>query len=156
MSDARSALKLACRKLAHALIVTCLRLRSQRFVVEGARVVSLVVAPHPDDEALGCGALIQARRALGLPVYILYITDGSGSHPGHPCVSPAQLAERRQNEARSAMRLLGVPDKCLHFATAPDGRLARLSSDETTALLKALEGVLSDIAPTSTLDFTPK
>ena len=148
MSDSRSALKLLCRKQLHSLIVACLRLRSRPFHIEGQGLVSLVIAPHPDDEALGCAVLIHARRSLGLPVHVLYLTDGAASHPGHPSITPAQLAVRRKTEARAAMRLLGVPDDCLHFAGAADGRLGRLSSDETTALLGTIETVFHRVSPT--------
>src|SRR5580704_16937481 len=40
----------------------------------------LVLAPHPDDESLGCGGLIADCQARGQPVYVLILTDGAGSH----------------------------------------------------------------------------
>src|SRR5262245_24685447 len=40
----------------------------------------LVLAPHPDDESLGCGGLIAACQAQGHPVHVLVLTDGAGSH----------------------------------------------------------------------------
>lgn len=39
--------------------------------------VFLVVAPHPDDEVLGCGGLISKIKAHGGKVYILYLTVGN-------------------------------------------------------------------------------
>ncbi|WP_301749668.1 PIG-L deacetylase family protein [uncultured Erythrobacter sp.] len=62
----------------------------------------LVLAPHPDDETLGAGALIHhaaARNRLG---GVVFLTDGSGSHPqGTP-----YLRAVRRREARRALGLL--------------------------------------------------
>ena len=40
----------------------------------------VVVAPHPDDESLGCGGLIAAARASGRPVHLVVVSDRCGSH----------------------------------------------------------------------------
>src|SRR5690606_16204888 len=40
-----------------------------------------VIAPHPDDESLGCGGLIAALAADGRAVQVVFVTDGAGSHP---------------------------------------------------------------------------
>ena len=66
----------------------------------------LVLAPHADDETLGAGALIAhaagAERLAGL----VYLTDGTGSHPpGTP-----RLATIRRAEAQTALRRLGAGD----------------------------------------------
>ncbi len=37
----------------------------------------LILAPHPDDESLGCGGLIAAACAAGPPPIILVLTDGA-------------------------------------------------------------------------------
>ena len=40
----------------------------------------LVVAPHPDDESLGCGGLIAKLAASGSAFCVLFVTDGGASH----------------------------------------------------------------------------
>lgn len=55
----------------------------------------LVIAPHPDDEVIGCGGLIAKCRDSEARVAIVYLT----------CSSP-----ERQREATEARHLLGVPD----------------------------------------------
>lgn len=80
----------------------------------------LVIAPHPDDESLGCGGLIAGCRAAGLPVSILIISDGAGSHPGSTLFSPPVLAQLRQQEAIMAAAALGVGPSHVHFAGLPD------------------------------------
>ena len=49
----------------------------------------LVLAPHPDDESLGCGGLIAQACAAGIEVHVAILTDGSMSHP-NSAAFPAQ------------------------------------------------------------------
>ncbi len=62
----------------------------------------LVLAPHPDDETLGAGALIAEVARAGRPIAVAYLTDGTGSHPG----GGRRLAYARRAEARLALRRL--------------------------------------------------
>lgn len=72
----------------------------------GQRV--LVVAPHPDDECLGCAGTIAQHLARGDSVWVLVFTDGRGSRAlGY---GPDEMARQRQQEATRAMSLLGVTD----------------------------------------------
>src|SRR5262245_5575363 len=67
---------------------------------------AIVFAPHEDDEVLGCGGTILRKRRLGADVAVVFMTDGSGSHPG---LMPAdEMKELRAAEARAACSLLGV------------------------------------------------
>lgn len=67
-----------------------------------ARARWLVLAPHPDDETLGAGALIGHAATTDRLAGITYLTDGTGSHPeGTP-----GLAIARRAEARRAVRHL--------------------------------------------------
>jgi len=67
----------------------------------------LVVAPHPDDESLGCGGLIALARRRGLSVWVVFMTDGSGSHRSST-VTRRRLGTIRRREAAHALFLLGV------------------------------------------------
>ena len=67
----------------------------------------LVLAPHPDDETLGCGALIASIAAAGGRVHTAFLTDGSGSHPDAPGWSAQRIAGLRRREADAALRILG-------------------------------------------------
>lgn len=68
----------------------------------------LVVAPHPDDESLGCGGLIHAFAQDGRAVKVVFVTDGGASHPGSRTWSRQRLAARRRDEARDALQALGL------------------------------------------------
>lgn len=64
----------------------------------------IVLAPHPDDETLGAGALIAHCAANDRLGGIVFLTDGTGSHPeGTPRVGPT-----RRKEARNALGRLGA------------------------------------------------
>ena len=81
----------------------------------------LVVAPHPDDESLGCGGLIATCCARGREVHVLIVTDGSGSHPRSRAFPPPRLAALRADEARQAVGALGVPPDRLTCLGIRDG-----------------------------------
>ncbi|WBO21522.1 PIG-L deacetylase family protein [Sphingomonas abietis] len=67
-----------------------------------ARARWVVIAPHPDDETLGAGALIAQAAAADRFGGVVYLTDGTGSHPaGTP-----RLASIRRAEARTAIHRL--------------------------------------------------
>lgn len=67
----------------------------------------LVLAPHPDDETLGAGALIAQAAADGRLAGLAYLTDGSGSH-SQDCAPERSLVSTRKREAAHALfRLTG-------------------------------------------------
>jgi LmbE family N-acetylglucosaminyl deacetylase len=89
-----------------------------------AQIVSesvLVVAPHPDDETLGCGGAIALLRQLGVSVWVLVISDGTQSHPRSVKYPALKLRSLRESETRSAMDILGVESSQVRFLQLPDG-----------------------------------
>jgi hypothetical protein len=42
----------------------------------------VIIAPHPDDEAIGCGGLIQTLVERGTSPHVIILTGGEGSHRG--------------------------------------------------------------------------
>lgn len=138
------------RNFLHPLVAFLLRIRSRPLAfTAGSRCV--IIAPHQDDEAFGCAGLIHSRRAAGLPVSILYLTDGAGSHPDHPHLSPADISQRRRAEAGQAMALLRVDSDSLHFFDAPDGSLGSIDPAAFEALAQRLAPLLVSLQPTELL-----
>jgi LmbE family N-acetylglucosaminyl deacetylase len=113
--------------------------------------VTLVFAPHPDDEVLGCGGLLTIKRIKGIPVHVAYITDGRASHPAHPVLTPGALAVQRQAEAQKAMDLLGVERTALQFLGVPDGTLMHLDGPATDGLVSRIAEVLRSTRPSEIL-----
>ena len=108
---------------------------------------SIIFAPHQDDETLGCGALIARKRNEGLPVHVIFITDGSASHTGHPFISAGEVGNIRRREALAALAILGVESCAIHFLNEPDGTLNSLSADRQAGLVSHLAGLIASINP---------
>jgi LmbE family N-acetylglucosaminyl deacetylase len=77
----------------------------------------LVVASHPDDEALGCGGTIARASSEGAAVAVLFMTDGVSAREKQT----AEVVKRRRAASESSLKLLGVqkswysdfPDNCM-------------------------------------------
>jgi LmbE family N-acetylglucosaminyl deacetylase len=103
----------------------------------------LVIAPHPDDESLGCGATIARLRAAGHRVRIVIVTDGAASVRSGT-VSPVYLAARRRCEAEAAGRILGVAREdliCLAFPDGGAGGCVAAIANALAAQIKALDPI---------------
>lgn len=98
---------------------------------------TIVFAPHPDDETLGCGGVISGLRSRGAEVWVVVLTDGGGSHPSLP---PAELAALRAEELRAATRALGVSDDHLVLLGFPDGHLGSRRAEATERVRDLLTG----------------
>ena len=83
---------------------------------------ALVLAPHPDDESLGCGGLIAEACARGEPPVVVVLTDGAGSHPNSRAYPPARLREAREAETLAAAACLGLAPGRVVFMRQPDTR----------------------------------
>ena len=140
-------LKQGLRRLLGRYLRGRLRSRQQPWPGRPAGAATLVVAPHPDDEAFGCGGLIAGRTAAGEAVHVAFLTDGAASHPGHPSLAPAELAAARQAEARTAAAILGVPAANLHFFNAPDGRLSELAPESRAELVRRVRALAETVQP---------
>lgn len=93
-----------------------------RLVPPGTRVV--VVAPHPDDEILACGALLYMLAQRGDAPLVVAVTDGEASHPGSPDWPPARLRAQRSHETVAALACLGLAQPRIERLGIPDGGVA--------------------------------
>jgi N-acetylglucosamine malate deacetylase 1 len=141
----REAAKLFLRQIAVHACGSLLRSGSQPF--ELREETAVVVAPHQDDESLGCGGIIARKRNEGVPVHVIFITDGSASHPGHPRITAPQLAVLRRNEAMQALACLGVERTAVHFLEEPDGTLNVITPERRAALVARLAGLIASLCP---------
>ncbi|MDZ4792386.1 MAG: PIG-L deacetylase family protein [Hyphomicrobiales bacterium] len=83
----------------------------------------VIMAPHPDDETLGCGGLIAQAAAHERPVIIIVMTDGTQSHPNSARFPAPCLAETRRLESSEAAKLLGLDPDRIVFLGLQDGAL---------------------------------
>ena len=136
------------RGIAISLVEAIAAGRSRPFDASDLARPALVFAPHQDDETLGCGGLIALKRRAGVPVSVVFLTDGATSHATR---MPAdELVARRRGEAVAACAVLGVAAADVHFLDLPDGEL----TGRLAAAADAAGGVL-DVHPDHGQVFVP-
>jgi LmbE family N-acetylglucosaminyl deacetylase len=95
----------------------------------------MVFSPHPDDESLGAGGLIQRVLNAGGKVKVVFITSGDGfpegvekeGHISHPTAKDyTRYGEERRLEALKAITTLGMKERDAIFLGFPDGGLTYL------------------------------
>ena len=97
---------------------------------------TLIVAPHPDDEVLGCGGTIARLADSGQDVHVAIVTRGY-----EPAFS-SESVEQVRAELAEAHKILGV-SQC-HFLDLPAAALDTLAGAELNA---AIGGLVAQIAP---------
>ena len=88
----------------------------------------LVLSPHPDDEAIGCGGTLRWHVEHGDYVEVIFLTSGERGVCGQ---DPMKTARIRETEAKAAAKILGY--SALEFWREPDGGFR-----STTALAERL------------------
>lgn len=107
-----------------------------QLVAPGTRVV--VVAPHPDDEILACGALLCLLAQRGDAPLVVAVTDGEASHPGSHAWPPARLRAQRIHETGEALRQLGLTQPSLVRLAIADGGVTAAEAELTDRLAALL------------------
>jgi LmbE family N-acetylglucosaminyl deacetylase len=90
---------------------------------------ALVIAPHPDDEALGCGGLVAALAERGADLAVVFVTDGGASHPRSRKWPRPRLAALRAEEASAALAALGASGATRLHLGLPDAGILRGGPD---------------------------
>lgn len=89
----------------------------------------LILASHPDDEAIGAAGVIQKALQENIPVKIVYLTKGDNNHPSFVMNQKwlffgpktiLMMGQRRGQEAVRGMEFLGVKKDQLVFLGYPD------------------------------------
>jgi N-acetylglucosamine malate deacetylase 1 len=99
----------------------------------------VVLAPHMDDEVIGCGGTLARHIACGSHVTVVFLTDGRG---GGAAAGETNIAATRKHEAQLALAELGITR--MVFLDAEDGRLGA-NADLVDALRSALVATRPDI-----------
>jgi len=89
----------------------------------------LILAPHPDDEAIGCAGIIQQALSVGAQVKVVYLTNGDHNQVAFIVYEKRltlkkgefiHMGKVRRKEAIKAMKLLGLNEDNLIFLGYPD------------------------------------
>lgn len=81
----------------------------------------LIIAPHPDDEVLGCGGTIKKMTSLNIEVWILIISRGKKG------IYPEERIINVRKEAVKAHKILGVTETKFFDYPAPELDLISIS-----------------------------
>lgn len=119
-------------------------MRLEPETIEGPVVV---VAPHPDDETLGCGGMIAALSRRGLLVHTVFVTDGSASHRGSASWPRSRLAALREAEAAEALALLGAAGQPRSFLRLADSAMPAPGTPLHARAVSGLASVLRRLEP---------
>ncbi|GJM22378.1 MAG: hypothetical protein DHS20C15_22930 [Planctomycetota bacterium] len=113
-------------------------------VVEGLPGDSpvLVLAPHPDDESLGCGATLALHAEAGHAVHAVFLTSGVHGAPGGAADPQAYIATRRA-EAEAAAQQLGLASTS--FWGLPDSMV--VTQADLHAVVERLVALLDELRP---------
>ena len=118
----------------------------------------LVLAPHYDDEAIGCGGLLAALAGAGARIVVLFLTDGAGGVEGAPTEdrdeqdgdeqdgdeqAEGEYAARRRAESERALAVLGIREA--RHLELPDGALSQHLDRLAGAYTQALEELEPDL-----------
>jgi LmbE family N-acetylglucosaminyl deacetylase/glycosyltransferase involved in cell wall biosynthesis len=84
----------------------------------------LVLAPHPDDEVIGCGGLVALHLREGRKVHVVVATDGAQAGDAAQRAAESRAALASLGDA--TIEFLGFPDRALSNAHELDDRLAAI------------------------------
>lgn len=118
---------------------------------------TLIVAPHPDDDVIAAGGLIQRAIDSGAAVRVVVVTDGErNSWPQRYMhrkwfISDGDRAAwgaMRRREALDALMRLGVCEEATSFLAFGDQHMSHLARSGDRKLLAALRAIIDDFRPT--------
>jgi N-acetylglucosamine malate deacetylase 1 len=96
----------------------------------------LVIAPHPDDEAIGCGGAICKHVEGGDQVIVAFLTSGE---LGLKHLEQGAAWKIREAEAQAAANVLGLSEIC--FLRQPDWTLGDAVDPAAEALTEVFESL---------------
>jgi len=100
----------------------------------------LVIAPHPDDECIGCGGSLALHASHGDEVTSVFLTSGELGLKG---LSRERAWQTRETEAHAACQILGIRDPI--FLRLPDWTMGEEVPAAAAALRPVLERTRSDL-----------
>ena len=103
----------------------------------------LIIAPHADDETLGCGGLIALTAQRGIKVTVVVMTDGARSHLNSKKYDARARRDMREREVLDAVDILGSWNVDVVFMRQPDGFLQDEGPEATQLVEKLAKLIVS-------------
>ncbi|WP_299812780.1 PIG-L family deacetylase [uncultured Jannaschia sp.] len=114
----------------------------------------VVLAPHADDESLGCGRLLATLWSGGGAAHVICLTDGAASHPASRSHPFARLRAIRRSELLRAVSRLGGISADVTFLDFPDAASHRLHGPGAD-MARSIGVVLDRLAPATLIAPSP-
>ncbi len=108
---------------------------------------ALVVAPHPDDESLGCGGLLAGLAQRRCEVFVIFVTDGGASHLRSRKWPRERLASQRRAEANAALLELGLGEARRAFFNFKDADMPISGSLEWRGGVVNMRDIVTRLRP---------
>lgn len=112
----------------------------------------LILAPHPDDETLGCGGAIRLYAESKKDIKVVFLTSGDKADPAnhlsrivHNETHITDYSFMREKEAVNALNVLGVPHSDYEFLRFPDRGLAENYREASEMLVQIAGDFRPDI-----------
>src|SRR6266436_992524 len=120
----------------------------------------MLIAPHPDDEALACSVILQKAVRATAAIRIVYVTDGDDNPWPQRAVERRwrlsasdrkRWGKLRRSEALAALRVLDIGPADIQFLALPDQGLTDLLLRDCNSALTRIAQVIDDWSPTDIL-----
>jgi LmbE family N-acetylglucosaminyl deacetylase len=108
---------------------------------------ALIIAPHPDDESLGCGGLVALLSQRGCELAVIFVTDGGSSHTLSRAWPRERLVARRRAEANAALLELGLADAQRLFLNLPDAGMPSPGSQQWHRAVARVSSAVQKLRP---------
>jgi LmbE family N-acetylglucosaminyl deacetylase len=112
---------------------------------------TLIVAPHPDDESLGCGGAIALLRKFDCPVFVVVMSDGTLSHPNSKKYPAPRLRDLRECEMLDALNILGVSADNVRFLRYKDRSVPHETAPNWRSAVQTCQDYLQEVQPDTIL-----
>lgn len=105
--------------------------------LKGKRI--LIISPHPDDEAIGCGGLLSKAKRDGATVFVLYMCVGSTRQ----LVTGSTNPDTRMKETKNVAKFCGFDYRFVYVGE----QFLRLDMVPQKELIDHIEDKISDFKP---------
>ncbi len=102
---------------------------------------ALILAPHPDDEVLGCGGALMLHLKNNDPVKVLVLTNGEKGDFLRKYADRKEYISLREKESLKAAKIMGLSADRISFLGYPDQKLRHYFDRAKKELLKAIKEI---------------